>query len=364
MLPNLNNLPDSFVLAVSGGVDSMALFDWFIRHKRRPAVVVHVHHGLRSNADLDALLVQNACDAADIPCRILRVHVRKSNSVQQQARAARYGAIGRLCFELGIPDVVTAHHLSDELEATVAAQQDRRRHHPMPQTRIMSRWGMIVHRPLLTTSREEILQYAAAHRVSWREDESNQDLRYRRAQIRAGSLPIETSSLPIKSTAAPELRWIGVDVVEFLGHDLDSLPEAVAEAFPGCDVSNAALELIKENLSSQNTTSVHSHGVCVWVDGTLVIERTLGTSHPIDHVGEISWAGVPGQPGHWMSGSLARKRGGKRLRELFRVSKTPEWYRAIGPVCWPDETSDSRPHLLQSRELIGLSLVETDALEF
>jgi tRNA(Ile)-lysidine synthetase-like protein len=342
----------------------MALLDLSLRYQRRPALVVHVHHGLRSDADLDAKLVQGACDAADIPFRVLRVNVRKTNSVQQQARAARYGAIGRLCFELGIPDVVTAHHLDDEREATLAAQQDHRRHQPMPETRIMSRWGMIVHRPLLTVSREKILQYAAAHGIKWREDESNQDLRYRRAQIRAGTGQSDASAVPTNSMTAAELRWIGVDLFEFLDHRLDSLPGAVAEAFPGCDVSKAALDLIKEGLASQNKTSVHSHGVCIWLDETLVIQRNLGTSIAVTHLGPISWAGVSGQSGKWMSGVLARKRGGKRLREVFRLNKTPDWYRQVGPVCWLEETPDARPHLLQTRTLVGLNLDETDALEF
>ena len=73
---------DKLVLAVSGGPDSMAMFD--ILHKisqkgklNFEIVVAHVHHGLRENAGLDEKLVADFCQKIQIPFFVKHVQIKK-----------------------------------------------------------------------------------------------------------------------------------------------------------------------------------------------------------------------------------------------------------------------------------------------
>ena len=85
---------------------------------------VHIHHGLRSEADADARFVEASAEAFGVPCTVRRVYPRNERGVssrtrstlQERARRLRYRALGEVAREVGARGVATAHHADDQAE--------------------------------------------------------------------------------------------------------------------------------------------------------------------------------------------------------------------------------------------------------
>ncbi|WP_426265703.1 tRNA lysidine(34) synthetase TilS [Sphingomonas sp. LHG3443-2] len=103
-------------VAVSGGPDSLALL--LLAAKARPGRLraATVDHGLRAESAGEAGLVAAYCAGLGVPHDILRVEVAAGASVQAQARAARYAALGEWAQQNGLAAVATAHHADDQAE--------------------------------------------------------------------------------------------------------------------------------------------------------------------------------------------------------------------------------------------------------
>ena len=70
------------MVAVSGGADSVALLDVLCALRESLALtltVVHVHHGLRPEADAEADGVRRLAESLGVPCRVERVTVRRAS---------------------------------------------------------------------------------------------------------------------------------------------------------------------------------------------------------------------------------------------------------------------------------------------
>jgi tRNA(Ile)-lysidine synthase len=108
--------------------------------------------------------------------------------VQEAARRLRRDALLELREELGADQVATAHTADDQAETLLL--RVLRGTGPAGLGGIAPRAedGRIV-RPLLTVRRDEVLGYARARELAWREDPSNADPRYARSRLRQQWLP-------------------------------------------------------------------------------------------------------------------------------------------------------------------------------
>jgi len=195
---------DRLLVAVSGGVDSLALLHALAGERAAAGMdvtAVHVHHGMRGDAaeaDVDFLAAR--CDEWQVPFIVERVDVpalaeQCRISVEEAGRNARYAAFRRLAGELGCGKVVTAHHADDQAETVLlhlfrgagidglAAMPERRRLAPEPDSPELIR-------PLLHVRRRELEAYCRAHGLEPRLDTTNLDLRYRRNRVRHELMPI------------------------------------------------------------------------------------------------------------------------------------------------------------------------------
>jgi tRNA(Ile)-lysidine synthase len=108
-------------LAVSGGVDSLALLDcvdrWRKRRRRPHVVVLTVDHRLRAGSRSDANLVKRIAEARGLKARVL---VRKgpppAGDVEAAARKARYRLLFDACRKEGASHLVVAHQRDDVAE--------------------------------------------------------------------------------------------------------------------------------------------------------------------------------------------------------------------------------------------------------
>ena len=80
----------SFLLAVSGGIDSMSLLHLAISCNQR-VQVAHVNYQLRgNNSDLDEKLVANYCKQKGVTAHIKKTTISSDNNIQLEARKIRY----------------------------------------------------------------------------------------------------------------------------------------------------------------------------------------------------------------------------------------------------------------------------------
>lgn len=223
LLESLKNLHHQFpqqrtlVVGFSGGLDSAVLLEACVRTQRTwqdwfPAGLqaLHVHHGLSSNADDWLTQCEQICAAYDVPLTSVRVRLtgaassggstpaslatdamnRTTGNIEERARDARYQAYVRHVS----PDAVLllAHHQDDQAETVLLRLlrgAGERGLAGMPATRMLTS-QVPLHRPLLTTSRRELEQYAAQQGLRWVDDESNTDVRFDRNFLRQQVLPL------------------------------------------------------------------------------------------------------------------------------------------------------------------------------
>ena len=201
--------PDQqLLLGFSGGLDSSVLLHLLSAARQTIPFnlqVMHVHHGLSTNADTWAQFCLEQCTLLNVPLQIVYVNVDKNTKlgIEAAARQLRYEALFNCKFADSLPDfIVTAHHQDDQAEtlllqlfrgagvkglASMAAVDKPRR----------------LMRPLLNVSRTTLQDYAVQHHIQWCDDESNNDTHYERNFVRREVMPIlETRYQAVKSVLA------------------------------------------------------------------------------------------------------------------------------------------------------------------
>lgn len=186
-----------FLLAVSGGLDSMVLLHLFIM-SRYPIEVAHVNYNLRGNDSvLDQKLVENFCEKNNIKFHLKTVHRdEKKGSVQLWARNIRYDFFSQVLKSERLNFIVTAHHLNDQLETFLL---NLSRGTGLNGLTGIPKLENNVFRPLLTFSKEDIRIFAEEHDIMYRDDSSNAEDYYLRNKIRHKIVPellsLNTNSL-------------------------------------------------------------------------------------------------------------------------------------------------------------------------
>lgn len=176
----------SILLALSGGIDSTVLFHLLIEAGYAFAVA-HCNFNLRDKeSDEDEQFVKNLCEKHNITSffksfETSNLAERKNISIQMAARELRYHWLGEVRQANGFDFIATAHHKDDVAETIILnfikGTGIRGLHG------IASKTSFIV-RPLLIATKEEITLYAKENAISWREDSSNQTIKYQRNLVR------------------------------------------------------------------------------------------------------------------------------------------------------------------------------------
>lgn len=191
--PVFNQAPT--LLAVSGGVDSMVML-YLFRESGLEFGVAHCNFQLRgAESDGDAQLVQSMAHKLAVPFFVKRFETKayaekNGISTQMAARDLRYEWFAEIAQTHGYHTVATAHNLNDSVETALlnfirgtglAGITGIRQHDSMGRTGLL--------RPLLFASRDEILEYALANQITWREDSSNASDDYTRNFLRHQIVP-------------------------------------------------------------------------------------------------------------------------------------------------------------------------------
>ena len=176
-----------YVLAVSGGLDSMLLLEEFAALINAPQLVVaHYQHGLRAVAsEEDANLVHSAASRLQLEYVLGR---REEGGVDEASlRALRHAFLEKVRQECAAQWIVTAHHLDDQFE-TVLMRLVRGTGLDGLQGIPLVRGPWL--RPLLALTRATLAARARELQIQWREDESNQSGPYLRNRVRHTLTPV------------------------------------------------------------------------------------------------------------------------------------------------------------------------------
>ena len=173
------------VLAVSGGLDSMALLDVAsaVRKRRGCALVVATFdHGSGEHSAQAAAFVADAALAYGVPAVIGRSRV----GVRTEAawRAARWEFLRSVSRRVRAP-VVTAHTRDDQIETVLMRALRDAGARGLAGLYASSR----VRRPFVDVRRAELQAYASARGLCWVDDPSNDSREYLRNRVRHELLP-------------------------------------------------------------------------------------------------------------------------------------------------------------------------------
>lgn len=190
-----------FLLAVSGGMDSMCMADLFLSEFGPEAfAIAHCNFHLRGEeSDGDETLVRNWADSNGV--RFHRTDFDTEGhaagnavSIEMAARDLRYGWFAKLCGEFGYRAVVVAHNANDNAETLVLnllRGTGLKGLHGMAEiSPLTSLQGAFLLRPLLSFSRKQIEGYVFANKVPYRDDSTNALCEYKRNRIRNEVFPI------------------------------------------------------------------------------------------------------------------------------------------------------------------------------
>ncbi len=222
---------ERILLAVSGGVDSMVMMSLFCSAGYNVGIA-HCNFGLRGEeSDEDEVLVANEAARYGVPVYNVRFDTagemeRTGESVQIAARRLRYAWFRELCGKEGYDVIAIAHHADDSIETFFINMFRGTGLRGLTGINMVN--GRVV-RPLLFASRREILDYATAHHIPFREDSSNRSTKYLRNKIRLGLIPrIKEISPNFLRVMVSNLKRLS-DAQMFISHAVERIRADVEE---------------------------------------------------------------------------------------------------------------------------------------
>jgi tRNA(Ile)-lysidine synthase len=292
--------PDGRVLvAVSGGSDSVALAHLLHRLEATEPFevvgVVHLHHGFRgAAADDDAEAVKSLAGDLKLRCHLERVDIRaraseRGQSIEEAGRAARLEFFERVAGDTGADRVAVGHTADDQAETFLL--RILRGAGTRGLSAVYPRHGVVI-RPLLDLSRHALREFLLAERITFRDDETNDDLSIPRNRIRHELLPL------LRDRFAPGIDAVLAREARLAREDADWLEEAANQA-------GASLVEVQEGVIVLDPVELLALPPALV---SRVVRRALGTLAPgrfigLDHVeavielaqGDRTAVSLPGQ---------------------------------------------------------------------
>jgi len=230
---NLLARGQKILVAVSGGADSLVLLhvlDLLAKENRWKISVAHFNHRLRGRASAaDEKLVRQTAKKRRLKFFVGSADVKafaaqSKISVEMAARKLRHEFLARVAREQKISTVALAHHADDQVElfflrllrgAGGEGLAGMKWRSPSPaDTKV---W---LARPLLGFSKAEILAFARAHKILFRDDATNFSSDFLRNRIRNELLPL------LQKNYQPGLAKTVLRLMEITGAEAELVNEA------------------------------------------------------------------------------------------------------------------------------------------
>lgn len=185
-----DEVPDksALLVACSGGLDSVSLLHGLALlagPKQLRIEVAHIDHGLRFNSADDAEFVRNLAAFHGFQFHLKEADDSPSSNIEAWGRGVRYRFFREIVHHRRLDWAVTAHTASDVAETFLIRLLNNKE----PRTILKRDLARAVIRPLLSVTRREVMRYAQAEGIEWREDPSNGDNSFLRNRVRNELIP-------------------------------------------------------------------------------------------------------------------------------------------------------------------------------
>lgn len=185
---------DKVIAAVSGGVDSVVLFNslYELRHYFGINIAcASFDHKIRASSGEDILFVADLCKKFSIPfyteSKDVKAYAKdKKLNIEEAARILRYGFLMRAAADFKAEKIAVAHHLDDFAENFIIRLITGGGAGAIAGIPVKS--GIII-RPFINHTKSEILDFASKNSIEFREDYTNKDTRILRNFIRRDIIP-------------------------------------------------------------------------------------------------------------------------------------------------------------------------------
>ncbi len=266
------------LLAVSGGLDSMAMCDLFLK-SGFDVSLAHCNFTLRGNeSDADERFVADYAQRNGLMLHHTRFDTRafaadNRLSIQLAARQLRYMWFDELLEKFKYDYLLTAHHADDNIETFLINLS--RRSGIGGLSGIPEQNGKIV-RPLLPFYRHDLEQYVRSQRIEWREDSSNASGDYLRNRIRQRLIPVLNDTVPGFADAIGE-SLKNLNMARRMADDAAHLVyKEVAVELPGKTLFKCAELTRLEHYAAYLHHWFAPYGFTAWNDIYALVDATSG----------------------------------------------------------------------------------------
>lgn len=215
-----------YLVAFSGGFDSMCLLHALKKICKNKIVAIHLNHKWRGEeSDREELNCQNFCKnlGIDFYSEVLDENIPHTETA---ARDARYKFFEKCSKKFSSKIVFTAHNKNDNAETLI--------YRICMGTGISGLQGISAHRdiyyrPLLSVLRDEIEKYSQKLGLSPNSDSSNNDIKYKRNFIRTKVLPLLKEVNPNVIDTINSLSEIAQDDNEIISNSIDEILNKISD---------------------------------------------------------------------------------------------------------------------------------------
>ena len=247
--------PRRLLVALSGGVDSVALFlllEKLAREEDLSLGCVHVDHGLRETSRRDAIFCRTLCEKHGVSFHLKKVQLPSAS--ENHAREARYAAFAEAYQAFHADALALAHHKSDQAETVLlhlfrgAGSRGLGGMRPVS-TATVQGVSMQLFRPILNMEKSQLQCIVETEGCGSCQDETNASDAYLRNFLRLNILPKVEERIPkaeesLCKTAAilqAENDWMDGEANAFLQKNAFKSPSVTYLDYPAFSVLHVAL---------------------------------------------------------------------------------------------------------------------------
>ncbi len=195
---------EMLITATSGGPDSMALLSLLIKLSKTKKITIicaHVNHNLRKESQEEAIMVEKYANENNLIFEKMEINHYEGNT-ENYARTQRYNFFEKLIKKYNATYLLTAHH-GDDLTETILMRMVRgsslKGYSGFQE--ITDKETYKIYRPLITKTKDELLNYVKTNNIPYAVDKTNFSEEYTRNRYRLNILPIlkkENKSVHLK----------------------------------------------------------------------------------------------------------------------------------------------------------------------
>ena len=195
---------ETLITATSGGPDSMALLSLLIKLSKTKKITIicaHVNHNLRKESQEEAIMVEKYANESNLIFEKMEINHYEGNT-ENYARTQRYNFFEKLIKKYNATYLLTAHH-GDDLTETILMRMVRgsslKGYSGFQE--ITDKGNYKIYRPLITKTKDELLNYVKTNNIPYAVDKTNFSEEYTRNRYRLNILPIlkkENKSVHLK----------------------------------------------------------------------------------------------------------------------------------------------------------------------